>query len=377
MRLTCSQDNLSRGLGIVSRSVSTRTLLPVLNNILLETDAGRLKLSATNLDIAITSWIGAMIEEEGAITVPARLFQDFVNSLPSEKPVELSVDPEHASVHAKCGTFEANIKGIASGEFPPAIRPPEEPTLRVESKKFHEAIGQVAFASATDETRPTLTGVLVKIQGDMLTMAAADGFRLAERRLNIMEPVDDEVTVIVPARSLLELARISDGTDDPIDISIGGDDQRVIFQVDEVELVSRLIEGSFPNYEQVIPKSHGTRVIVSREEFQQATRIASLFARDSANILKLQIQQDGEEGQIVVTAAAAERGDTTGGIGAVVEGENAQIAFNAKYLADVLAVLDDNQVSLEFAGPASPGVIKPVGSDAYIHVIMPMHLARN
>lgn len=377
MRLTCSQDNLSRGLGVVSRSVSTRTLLPVLNNILLETDAGRLKLSATNLDIAITCWIGAMIEEEGAITVPARLFQDFVNSLSPEKPVELSVDQEQMSVYAKCGTFEANIKGIASGEFPPAIRPPEEPTLRVDSTRLREAIEQVAFASATDETRPTLTGVLVKIDGDVLTMAAADGFRLAERRLDLSEPVDGEFTVIVPARSLLEVARISDGADGPIEISISGDDQRVIFQVEEVELVSRLIEGSFPNYEQVIPKSHGTRVIVSRDDFQQATRIASLFARDSANILKLQIEQDGEEGQVIVTAAAAERGDTTGGIGAVVEGESAQIAFNAKYLSDVLAVLDGNQVSLEFAGPASPGVIRQVGTDVYIHVIMPMHLARN
>ncbi len=377
MRLTCAQDNLARGLGIVGRAVSTRTLLPVLNNILLQTDSGRLKLSATNLDIAITCWIGAMVEEEGAITVPARLFQEFIGSLPAEKPVSLVLNKEQSSVHAKCGGFEANIKGINASEFPPVTGAPETPSLKVASKTLHQAIEQVALAAATDETRPVLTGVLVKIEGDTLTMAAADGFRLAERTLKLDQPVAQPAKLIVPARTLQELARITTGSEGPIEISISGADQRIIFCVDDIEMVSRLIEGNFPNYEQIIPKKHSTKITVSREAFQQATRIASLFARDSANIIKLQAQHKDDRSEIIVTATAADRGDTTSGIDAIVEGADTQIAFNSKYLSDVLAVLSSDQVLLEITDQSSPGVIRPADSDSYVHVIMPMHLSRS
>lgn len=386
MRLSCLQENLARGLSIVGRAVATKSTLPVLGNILLATDGGRLKLAATNLEVGITCWVGAKVEEEGTITVPARLLTEFVNSLPPDQ-VEMTLNSRTQALGLRCAQFKANIKGIGAEEFPPIPSIGDGMSVRVDPEAMEGAIGQVAFAAATDDTRPVLTGVLMTFEGSELTMAAADGYRLAVRKLELASPAPQKLDVVVPARSLQELARALGGEAtakgakserEPVEIHVTPNSSQILFHMASVDLVSRLVEGNFPNYRQIIPQRYVTRAVLSTAEFQKAARIASFFARDSNNVIKLKINP-GEEmkpGEVTVEATAAEVGDTVGGVAAVVEGDHMQIAFNVKYVSDVLGVIDTGQVALEVVSPSSPGVIKPVGSDSYVHVVMPMHLAR-
>jgi DNA polymerase-3 subunit beta len=379
MKLSVTQETLARALATVGRAVATRSPLPVTSNVLLATEEGRLKLAATNLDIAITCWATAKVEEDGAITVPSRLLSEFVGSLPNDR-IDMKLVERQRSLNLKCVQFEANIKGIDADEFPPIPTVGSEAPISVPAADFHETIDMVAFAAAQDESRPVLAGVSMTIDEDLLTLAAADGFRLAVRQMRLAEPVPSRVAIIVPARALTELSRIlGAGEDELLQINVTPNRSQVLFRLANVQLVSRLIEGAFPNYQQIIPAKHTTRVIVGTKEFLGATRIASFFARDSANIIRLQAtpSADVTPGKLTVAATAAEVGDTVGGIDAVIEGDEAQIAFNAKYLSDVLSVLDANkQVTLEVTTPSSPGVVRPSGDEGYTHVIMPMHVAR-
>lgn len=373
----CLQDNLSKGLSIVGRAVAGKSTLPAITNVLIETDESRLKLAATNLEIAITCWIPATIEETGAITVPARLFSEFVNSLPNDT-IEMKLNARTRTLNLKCARYEANLKGIDADEFPPIPRVSDEPASEIDPAVLEEAISQVVLAAASDDTRPVLAGVLASFNEDTLTLAAADGFRLAVRRAPLVKAVPEKFDIIIPARALHEIARIAGGEEEPVLVAITPNRSQILFHMKNVELVSRLIEGTFPNYNQIIPPRYATRTVVSTQDFLKATRIASFFARDASNIVKLQIEPGDElaPGKVTVSANSAETGDTVSAIDAVVEGDNAQIAFNAKYLADVLGVLNCAQVALETNSPSSPGVIKPVGADNYTHVIMPMHTSR-
>jgi len=373
MKLSCLQENLSKGLGIVGRAVATRTTLPITNNILLATDEGRLKLAATNLEIAISCWLGAKVEEEGAITIPARLLTDFVNSLPNER-VDMTLSPRTRTLELKCARFEGRINGVEAEEFPPIPSIGEGITTKIDAEALRLAITQVAFAAATEETRPVLTGVHSEFDGDRLTLAAADGFRLAVHKAPLAAPVAERTEVIIPARALSELHRLLTDEEEPIEVTINPQRSQVLFLLKDVEMVSQLIQGAFPNYTQLIPQSYVTRAEMSLSEFAKATRTASIFAREGSAIVRLLIVP-GEElapGRIVLSARAEEVGDNVGEVDATVEGEEARIAFNSKYLSDVLGVLRQDRVVLEISSPSSPGVIRPVGVDNYVHVVMPM-----
>jgi DNA polymerase-3 subunit beta len=380
MRLSCLQENLNRGLNIVGRAVATRTTLPITNNVLLATDNGRLKLVATNLEMAISCWIGAKIEDEGAITVPARLLTEFVSSLPNDT-IEVNLSPQTKTLGLKCARFEARISGVDSRDFPPIPGVDEGINTRVEVEALAQGINRVVFAAATEESRPVLTGVSTKFEGNTLTLAAADGFRLAVFKLPLAEPVEPKTEVIIPARTLSELNRLMADQKEPILITLNPNKSQVLFQlkpateeIKSIELVSQLVQGSFPNYSQLIPQSYNTRVIVSVDEFLRATRTASIFARDGSGIVRLVITPGSEAGpgKISVSARSEEIGEDTGEIDATVEGDEAKIAFNGKYLNDVLSVLHESQVALETTNPSSPGLIRPVGNDNYTHVVMPM-----
>jgi DNA polymerase-3 subunit beta len=377
VKVSCLQENLAKGLSIVGRAVATRSTLPVLSNVMLATDASRLKLSATNLEIGIVCWIGAKVEEDGSITVPARLLTDFVNSLPPER-IDMELTVRTQTLNLKCARFEANIKGIDAQEFPLIPTAGEDSKISLDPSMLRQMIDQVVFAAATDESRPILTGVLAKFQGEQLTLAAADGFRLSVRTAHLSEPVSESVTVIVPARALAELSRISAEQEQPIEVTITPARNQALFHMANVDLVSQLIEGNFPDYNQIIPKSYSTRTVVSTSDFLKAAKTANIFARDAANIVRLEIVPGGElaPGRVTLTATSAEVGDNVGEIDAVIEGEEMEIAFNAKYLIDVLSVVDAAQVALETSTASSPGVIKPIGSEDFTHVIMPMHISR-
>lgn len=373
MKVTCLQENLARGLGIVGRAVAVRSTLPITSNVLIATDHGRIKLAATNLDIALSCWIGGQIEEEGAITVPARLLGDFVNSLPPEK-ISLTLAPRSKQVKLVCARNEASIGGMDADDFPPIPAVDDGGTLELDAKALREAISQVVFSAATDDSRPVLMGIDLSVEGDQMTLAATDGFRLAVRHLKLKKKVAEKQEVIVPARTLAELSRLLQDQEDPVKMTFNANKTQVLFALKDVELVAQLIQGTFPDYSRLMPKEWASRAVVEVRDFLQETKIASIFARDGSGIVRITFQADegGTPGRMTISARAEEIGDNEGSLDAQVDGEPSKIAFNGRYLQDVLQVLDGGRVVLETTGPSQPGVIRPVDNDNYVHIIMPM-----
>ena len=373
MQLSCLQENLSRGLSIVGKAVATRAALPITQNVLISTDQSRLKLAATNLEIAISTWIGAQIDEEGATTLPARLLTDFVNSLPEER-IDVRSVQQPLGLTLECARFSAKINGADAADFPPIPAVDSGVAGKIEAQLLRDAIDQVVFAAATEPSRPVLTGVLVEIKGDEITLAAADGFRLAVYKAKLTEPLAEDVSFIIPARSLQEVSRLIGPQTESVDFTITPSKSQALFRLEDVELVSQLIQGTFPNYSQLIPQKYESRAVVDLAEFGRATRTASIFARDGSGIVRLQVNGKGEDsaGRLSISSKAEEVGDNEGEIDADVEGEAAKIAFNSKYLSDVLDVLGSGKVALETTSPSSPGVLKPLDDDRYVHVVMPM-----
>ncbi len=375
MKVSCLQDNLQRALAQVSRAVASKTALPVLSNVLLATDEGRLRIAATNLEIGITTWIGASVDEEGKITVDARLLGEFVNTLPNA-PVQLSVEPPRMTLSVQSGRDKAGINGIDAEDFPVIPRLDGDAYLaEVDPQILREMIAQVEFAAATDESRPVLAGVLARFEGSSLVLAAADGFRLAVREGELASPVPERLDIIVPGRAMRELARIIGDQTEPVRLAITASRSQLLVRVGETEFLSRLIEGTFPDFRQIIPREFNTRLELSRDAFQNAVRRASYFARDNNDVVRLTVHPGEEEfmpGSVEVSATAAERGSSQSFVDASVTGPETQIAFNARYLSDVLGVLKNAQVMIGMNGANQAGVVRSMETDNYTHVIMPM-----
>ena len=425
MRLSVQQEALHRGLRAVSRAVPARSTLPITSNILIEATADadpdrRLRLSATDAEtIAITYAMPAEVEEDGAITLPSRLLSDFVATLPPES-IDLSLAERSRQVSLVCARNEASIGGMAAEDFPPIPPVEDGDTIRLERGALQRSIDYVAFAAATDDSRPVLTGVHFGIREGALKLAAADGFRLAVHTVALPGEVPEREAV-VPARALTELARLlgerrvraiaevrqtADAAEtgaadeeapgrlreqaDELEETQGGEggpavemtfnaaSTQVQFDLGHATLSAQLVQGTFPNYEQLIPTSHATRTEVGLGEFTRETRIASIFARDGSGIVRLVASPgaDGAPGQLAVTARGEQGGDQGGSnegqIDALVEGEEAKIAFNSRYLIEVLQSLGSERVAIETSSPSSPGVVRPIGDDDYVHVVMPM-----
>jgi DNA polymerase III subunit beta len=375
MKVTVLQENLAHGLSIVSRAVSPRTTLPVLANVLVATDEGRMRLSATNLELGITCWIGAKIEEEGSTTVPARTFVDMVATLPAEQ-VNLNLNATNQTLNVRCGASNTDIKCIDAQEFPPLPVPEMEGAIQINVADFKEMIQQVVFAASVDEARPVLMGVLLTVDKDTITMAAADGFRLSVRKATLSQPVPQPVTVIIPGRALSELARVAADGDEMIAMVLPKGRGQVIFRVNEVELVSQLIDGTFPDYQQIIPRAYKSRTLLSTQALLKACKQAEIFAREGSNVARLNIKSSGElePGSVEIFAQSEETGSNETVVAATIEGIGLLIAFNVKYLREVLEVVKSPNVALETSAPNAPGMIRPVGDDNFLHVIMPMHL---
>lgn len=375
MKVTVLQENLARGLSIVSRAVSPRSTLPVLANVLIATDEGRLRLSATNLEMGITCWIGAKIEEEGSTTVPARTFADLVSTMPDPQ-VSLTLDARTQTLNVRSGPSNNDIKGIDAQEFPPLPVPDFSDAIPINVSDFKEMIHQVAFAASTDEARPVLMGVLLKVEGDSITMAAADGFRLSVRTATLSSPAAQPVSAIIPARALSELARIASDGEQMIQMVLPKGRGQVVFRVKDAELVSQLIDGTFPDYQQIIPRSYKSRTLVSTASLLKACKQAEIFAREGSNVVRMNIKNSGElqPGEVEISAHSEETGSNETIVEAAVDGIPILIAFNVKFLREVLEVIKTPNVAIETSAPNAPGVVKPVGEDGFIHVIMPMHL---
>ncbi|MCL2281102.1 MAG: DNA polymerase III subunit beta, partial [Dehalococcoidia bacterium] len=340
MKISCLQENLNHGLSLVGRVASSRTTLPITNHVMLSSDQGRLKLVATNLEMAISCWIGAKVNTEGAITIPAKLLTEFVATLPNDK-IDMALAAKGAkALELKCARFEARISGVDASEFPPIPKVDDGITAKVEINALRQAINQVVFAAATDESRPILTGVSAEFEENTLTLAAADGFRLAIYKIPLASTVDGKSVVIIPSRSLAELYRLASDQEEAVEIKLNAAKSQILFRLKDVEIVSQLVQGSFPQYNQLIPQSFNTRALVDVGQFLRATKTASIFARDGSGIVRLIIangESDITPGKLSISARSDEIGENTGEIDAVVQGPEAKIAFNGKYLMDLLS----------------------------------------
>jgi len=374
MKLTITQAQLAYGLGIVSRAVSPRSTLPVLNNILIATDEGRLRLSATNLELGITCWIGAEIEEEGSITIPARIFFDLINALPGGK-VNLSLTARTQTLNIHCGTSNFDIKGIDAQEFPPMPSPDLSTGVELNVADFKEMIYQVGFAASSEEARPVLQGVLMEINDNEISLAATDGFRISVRTAELSTSQDNPVRVIIPARSLSELARVATDGDETVTMIVPPDRGQAIFHMKNAELVTQLIEGNFPDYRAIIPRSFKTRTVISTNEFLKACRQAEIIAREGNYVIRLNLQpQEDAPGTIEFSTQSEEMGSGEVVVDANIEGPELLIAFNVRFLGEVLEVIGTPNTILETNANNTPGLLSPVGNDNFRHVIMPMHL---
>jgi DNA polymerase-3 subunit beta len=379
MKVTVLQENLARGLSIVSRAVSPRSTLPVLANVLVATDEGRLRLSATNLELGITCWVGAKIEEEGSTTVPARTFTDLVSTI-ADKQVDLTLQIRTQVLNIRSGASNTDIKCIDSQEFP--IMPVVDLSqgLQINVTDLKEMIQQVVFTASDDQARPILTGVFFNVKGNKITMAAADGFRLSVRKAELSSPAVQPITAVIPARAMSELARIATDGDQTVTMVLPPHRSQVVFRLRDVEIVSQLIDGMFPDYEQIIPRRCDTRAVLSTSAFSKAVKQAEIFAREGSYIARINLTPGGElkPGLVDISGRSDETGFNENQVDANIEGPQLLIAFNVRFLREVLDVIKTPNVALETTSETSPGVIRPVGGQAgdgeYLHVIMPMHL---
>ncbi len=372
MRLSCEQEDLHRGLSAVARAIPARTTLPITQHVLFEALEDSILLSATDAEtIAITYSIPASVDEPGSITMPSRLLSDFVATLPHE-PIKMTLAERSRQVSLSCARNTASIGGLDPDDFPPIPPVDDAASVEVDAARLRKAVNQTVFSAATDDSRPVLTGVHFAIGGNEVRLAAADGFRLSVHTMALDEEADERA-VIVPARALGELGRLLSDVEGSVTLTFNSAGTQVQFDLGHAKLVAQLIQGTFPNYDQLIPKETGTRTEVSVSELTRETRIASIFARDGSGIVRLiGTPAENGPGRLQINARAEEVGDNEGEIDAIVDGDEAKIAFNGRYLMDVLGVIDSDRAIIETSSPSSPGVLRPVGDDAFVHVVMPM-----
>jgi DNA polymerase-3 subunit beta len=378
--VSAPQDLLQRSLSQVSRAVATKTTYPVLSNVLIEAADDSLKLAATNQEIGISTSIPAQVTEPGRVTVDARLLSEFVNTLPAE-PVRLSNELGRLVLKVQGMGADAEINGIDADEFPLMPQPEENGyAATVDPQILREMISLVEFAAASDDSRPVLAGVLVRFEDDHLTMAAADGFRLAVREGQLAAPVSERLDIIVPARAMRELSRILGDRTEPVELTVTSNRGQLVVSTGDTIFSSRLIDGTFPDFRQIIPREFATQIELGRDEFLTAVRRAGFFARDNNDVVRIGARAAADElasGQVQVSATAAERGSSQSELTAAVNGPDGQIAFNSRYLLDVLSVLKTSRVMLGMNGPNQAGVLRPMESSEYTYVIMPMVIGAN
>lgn len=364
MQLQVTQENLNKALSVVARVASARNTLPILANVLIKTVDNRLSISATNLDIAITQHIGAKVSEEGAITVPARLMQDFISSLPSGV-IELKLD--ETKLHISTDKYQSVVNGVMADDFPvmPAIS--QGQTWTINASGLKKSLQQVIMAASSDESRPVLTGVLLQVTDGHLYAAATDSYRLAEKDLGAHNQTDQDVQLLIPATAVQDLLRIL-GDEDGV-VSVTHDDQQVLFQANDVDLVARLIDGKYPDYRKLIPTSFSVEAQVAKADFMNVTKVSSLFARESAGSVTINVDEAKQE--LSIRSVASQLGENTAVASGTIKGTGS-ITLNSRYLLDALHAFSGDDVVFGFNGKLEPTLLKDPKNGDYVHIIMPL-----
>lgn len=362
MKLQVTQENLAKAISAVARvAVSARNPLPILNNILLRTEHNRLMVSATNLEIAITEYIGAKVTKEGSVTLPAKLLQEFVSSLPSGT---ITIDSTDHKCTIESGTYHSVINGIVADEFPVVPKITNGTSLSLDATQLKKALQQVIIAASSDDTRPVLTGVYLHTFEKQLVAVATDSYRLAEK---IICPCDQEIALLIPSNALNDLLRLID--DEAATVTLTTDSQQVVFTVGESELVSRLIDGSYPDYRKLLPKVFANSATLTKDDLVTVTKVSSLFARESAGSITLAV--DEVKKQLTVSSVASQLGENRSSIEGTVEGSG-ELTINSRYLLDALNVMPVKQVTFSFNGKIEACILKSDQLTDYTHLIMPL-----
>jgi DNA polymerase-3 subunit beta len=361
MKLQVTQENLAKALGTVARVANTRNTLPILANVLLKTDKNRLSIAATNLDIAITHHIGSKIEKDGAITVPARLMQDFVSSLPDSI---LNLELTDNKLHITTNQYQSTINGVAADDFPimPAIS--GGTSWKLPARDFKKTLSQVVFAASSDDARPVLTGVYFHSAAGEVVAVATDSYRLAENKLGKNKAA---VNFLVPSTAAADLLRIIDDGDK--EVSVTHDDQQVLFQVGDVTLVARLIEGNYPDYRKLIPAKFATTAKLQKADFINIAKVSSLFARESAGSITIKVDKSAKE--VSINAVASQLGENTAKATAAVVGSG-EVTLNSRYLIDALNAFVGDEIEFCFNGKLEPCILRSSSDPSYLHLIMPL-----
>ena len=365
MEVEVLQERLSKALSVVSRvAASTKAGLPILSNVLLRAEGKQLTLTATNLELATVEYVNATIKNAGTITVPARLLADFISNLPKDT-IKMKVDGEKLTISS--GKYKSTINGILADDFPelPTIDEKKAVIFKIPADIFKEAVNQVIIASSNDTTRPALTGVFFNTYEGALYIAATDGYRLADKKF--VNKVESEIKAIVPAPALREvLSSLSDSVED---VEIAIIDSQIRFRLGEIEVTSKLIDASFPDYRQLIPKDFKSSIELDKAELIRMTKVAALFARESGGSVVCEAKKD--EGSFGVSAVASELGENSATMEAKIN-EDGKVTLNSRYLLDALNATTEDKVVFNFSGKLSPIVLKNVKSEDYTHIIMPL-----
>jgi DNA polymerase-3 subunit beta len=362
MKLQVTQENLTRALGAVARVANSRGTLPILANVLVKTSNNRLSLSATNLDIAITQYIGAKVENEGSITVPARLMQEFISSLPSGV---INLELDETKLKISTDQYHSTVNGIMADDFPvmPAITTGK--TIKLDGKQLKRGLQQVVFAASNDESRPVLTGVLIHNVEGRLYLAATDSYRLAEKEIGSTK---EDVNLLVPATALNDLLRVLG--DDVEQVTLTYDEQQVLFNVGgDVELVARLLEGKYPDYRKLIPEKFEVTVVLKKADLVNVTKVSSLFARESAGSVTIKVDEPAQE--LSIRSIASQLGENTATATGKVTGSG-EITLNSRYLLDALQAFTSEELTFGFNGKLDPTCLSDAKNADYTHIIMPL-----
>lgn len=375
MKVSLIQENLAKALQHINKAVSNKPNIPVLANVLLETEKGRLKLSATNLDIGISTWIGASIEQEGKLTVSARLLADFTNSLPPGK-IEMKQDNQSLVISSVDNRAEFFI--IPAEDFPRVPEPEGEAVMEINAFDLAKAINKTAFAAGTDESRPVLTGILLRGAENKLMVVAVDGFRLSKKELVLeKEIVGGKMEEIIPAKAISEVEKlIKDTCDkkDMVQIFLLGGKNQMLFKVGDVELSTRLIEGKFPNFEDILPSEKQLQARINKKEFSDMLRVVSIFARNVVGN-KTKFAIDSDSSTLNLSTKVVDVGNNDSSINLKdLEGSDFETAFNVKFLSDMIGTIESEEFFFETNGPMAPGVFIDPKDKNYVHIVMPMRV---
>ncbi len=364
MKVVCTQENLKRGLGITSRISSGSTTLPVLNNVLLKTDQGVLKLSSTNLEMGVNTWVRCKVEEQGGISVPAKTIVDLINNLPSDN-ITLSVDNNQLLIETS--NYKTKVKGLAPDEFPLIPQIEEQNPVLINSREFKTAISQTAFAAAYSETQPEISGILFNFEEGKLKLVATDRYRLAEKSISVKGSMSK--SIIVPNRAVQELAKIVSNEGDQ-ETQVYFTQNQIMFKTEETELTSRLIDGQYPDYKQIIPQEFNTEIDLAADELTSAMRTAGIFTQTGNNV-SLEFEAPDK---LTISSSSGDLGESKLEIPCSVTGQTGKIIFNHRYILDCLSTIGVKKVTFQIINENSPALLMSKDLPGYIYLVMPIKI---